>query len=192
MSVCNSVPSSPPPIAFATSYGRIGSPPMFFQRLIAIRSLRSSRRTKGSSSHTGNRLGRAPGAERGQQDCSNLAHSYEIPGVLGFNVVREGQGLFPPIEKEGLQGGKSDNHEVGRPRPIHAPGIQQERCAIIDVRAQWVCHKAPWNRHRCKDGSQYNHPKNNVNNKVTFRVKITIVFFYYFIANNNLIYYVKL
>jgi hypothetical protein len=79
--------------------------------------------------------------------------SYWIPGVLGFNVVREGPCLFKPIENEGLQGGKRDNNEVGRPRPIYAPGIQQERFEIIDVRAQWVCHKAPWNRHRCKDGS---------------------------------------
>ena len=30
------------------------------------------------------------------------------------------------IEKEGLQGGKGDNKWVGRHRPIHDPGIQQE------------------------------------------------------------------
>ena len=47
-------------------------------------------------------------------------------GVLGSNVVREVQCLFKAIEKEGLQGGKGDNNEVGRPRQIHDPGIQQE------------------------------------------------------------------
>src|SRR5215831_8756540 len=73
--------------------------------------------------------------------------------VFGFNGVREGQCLCQPIEQEGLHGGKSDNHEVGRPRPIDAPGIQQERFAMRDVRATWVCHKALWNRHRCNDGS---------------------------------------
>jgi xanthine dehydrogenase molybdopterin-binding subunit B len=36
------------------------------------------------------------------------------------------------IGKEGLQGGKGDNHWGGRPRHIHAPGIQQEPPLIVD------------------------------------------------------------
>jgi len=42
---------------------------------------------------------------------------------LGSTMVREVHLL---IEKEGLQGGKGDNKWVGRHRPIHDPGIQQE------------------------------------------------------------------
>ena len=47
-------------------------------------------------------------------------------GVFGSNVVREGQCFFKTIEKEGLQGGKGDEHEVGQPQHLHDPGIQQE------------------------------------------------------------------
>jgi hypothetical protein len=47
-------------------------------------------------------------------------------GVLGSNVVREGQCLVKAIEKEGLQGGQGDNNWVVRHRHIHDPGIQQE------------------------------------------------------------------
>jgi DNA-binding MarR family transcriptional regulator len=43
--------------------------------------------------------------------------------------------------------------------------------------------------HICKDSSQYNHPKNNVNSDVIFYVKIMTLFFIRFVANNNRIYY---
>jgi hypothetical protein len=52
--------------------------------------------------------------------------SYWIPGSLAPTLSEEVQYLFKAIEKEGLQGGKGDNNEVGRPRQIHDPGIQQE------------------------------------------------------------------
>ena len=45
-------------------------------------------------------------------------------GVLSSNVVREGHCLFKTIEKEGLQGGKGDKHEVEQPQHIHDPRIQ--------------------------------------------------------------------
>jgi hypothetical protein len=44
-------------------------------------------------------------------------------GGLCSTMVREVHLL---IEKEGLQGEKGDNKWVGRHRPIHAPGTQQE------------------------------------------------------------------
>src|SRR6516165_10810249 len=47
-------------------------------------------------------------------------------GVLVSGVVREGHWPFKAIEKEGLQEGKHDNNEAGRPRHIHDPGSQQE------------------------------------------------------------------
>jgi len=73
-------------------------------------------------------------------------------GVFGSNVVREGQCFFKTIEKEGLQGGKGDEHEVEQPQHIHDPGIQQEpldlcnkavieRCgALHNFRVRWT----PW------------------------------------------------
>jgi len=103
---------------------------MFLRRLMARRAWWCARRTPGASRKTGDRRGRAPGAEHGQHDSSHLGHSSWIPGVWGFNVVRAGPCLFQPMENEGLQGGKRDHHEGGRPRPLHAPGIPQARFAM--------------------------------------------------------------
>ena len=47
-------------------------------------------------------------------------------GGFGSNVVREVPSFFQAIEKEGLQGGKGNKHEVEQPQHIHDPGIQQE------------------------------------------------------------------
>jgi len=41
-------------------------------------------------------------------------------------MLHHGREVHLLIEKEGLQGGKGDNKWVGRHRPIHDPGIQQE------------------------------------------------------------------
>ena len=61
-------------------------------------------------------------------------------GVLGSNVVREGQCFFKTIEKEGLQGGKGDEHEVDQPQHIHDPGIQQEpRDKLSSLKAVLRC-----------------------------------------------------
>ena len=49
-----------------------------------------------------------------------------MPGVFGSNGVRELPCLFQAMAHEGLQGGKSDQHEVAQPQHIHAPGIQPE------------------------------------------------------------------
>jgi hypothetical protein len=65
-------------------------------------------------------------------------------GVLGSNAAREVRCLFKAIEKYGLRGGKDDNNEVGRPRQIHDPGIQQEPSKKlahhIEAIKLFICH----------------------------------------------------
>src|SRR5262249_32858465 len=56
--------------------------------------------------------------------------SYWIPGAYAPPWSEKHPSLLKAIAKEGLQGGKGDNNEVGRHRHIHDPGIQQEPSQI--------------------------------------------------------------
>jgi hypothetical protein len=56
--------------------------------------------------------------------------SYWIPGSYAPGIVREARLLFKAIEKEGLQGGKGDNHWLYDIGKSHDPGIQQEPRSI--------------------------------------------------------------
>jgi Alpha/beta hydrolase domain len=59
-----------------------------------------------------------------------MGRSYWIPGSYAPGIVREARLLFKAIEKEGLQGGKRDNHWLYDIGKSHDPGIQQEPSEI--------------------------------------------------------------
>src|SRR5262249_24600285 len=52
--------------------------------------------------------------------------SYWIPGSYAPTFPEKRTSLCKDIEKEGFQGGTSENNRVVRHRHIHDPGIQQE------------------------------------------------------------------
>src|SRR5262249_41038257 len=62
--------------------------------------------------------------------------SYWIPGSYAPTWSEKRTSLCKTIEKEGLQGDKGNNNEIGRPRHIHDPGIQQEPGSKTGTTAQ--------------------------------------------------------
>src|SRR5215467_7408296 len=82
------------------------------------------------SSKSGTRLGDGSNVQRlypWRRDARGLFEDALI-GVRGLLLQRcpRSAAHFKTIEKEGMPGGWGANKYVGRPRHIHAPGIQQE------------------------------------------------------------------